>query len=76
MTQKRAHLTPMDLLVARFGGVRPLARAIGVHHSLVVRYRQRPGGLVPAKHQNKVLEVARDRGIKIKAIELIEGAEA
>jgi adenosylmethionine-8-amino-7-oxononanoate aminotransferase len=75
------HLSPAELLVARFGGVRPLARVIDKHPSIVMRWktpveRGGGGGIVPVKLMPRILEIAQEKGVKLTADELIRGGVA
>jgi hypothetical protein len=54
-------------IIAAFGGVRALGRALGISHSSVARWR----GAVPSKHQATILRLARERRLKLKAEDLI-----
>lgn len=75
-SKKTRVLTPAALCVARFGGVRKAARAIGVDHSRVVRWRKSEGGRIPSKHQRPLLDAAREQGVELTAAELITGGAA
>lgn len=67
--------TPYQVVVRKFGGVRKLATALGIeNHTSVLRWKGR--GLVPAHHQEKVLTVAKERGIHLTAEEVIFGSSA
>ena len=65
--------TPVQLLIAEFGGVRALARS--VHRDAASISRWQNSGLVPTSMQKKVLETAWDNNINISAHELIFGRE-
>ncbi len=64
--------SPSALAIAAFGGVNPLARALGIHASTVSRW-QHGRGLVPAKHQARVLEQAWAAGYAMTAHDIIFG---
>jgi len=72
-----------EIVIERFGGVRPLARRIGRHPSSVARWPLPSGketrgldGRVPGNLQEKLLEAARADGIKLTAEELVSGEQA
>lgn len=67
------HISPVDLAIDAFGGVRKLARAIGRDPAAVSRWRR--SGVVPTSVQKKILELAWERGIDISAHEIIFGRE-
>lgn len=71
-------MTPADIVITRFGGVRPLARLLGKDPSTIHRWKMpaSKGGLngrVPSSVQLPLLELARQRGIALTADELING---
>lgn len=68
------NLTPVDLVIHSFGGVRKLARAIDRDPAAISRWRK--SGTVPTPVQRKLLELAWARGINISAHDLIFGREA
>lgn len=61
-------MSPVQRVTAAFGGVRALGRALGISHSSVSRWR-----VVPARHQAHILRLARERRIKLRAVDLIDG---
>ena len=72
-------MTPADIVIARFDGVRPLARLLGKDPSTIHRWKMpaSKGGLdgrVPSSVQLRLLELAREGGIALTADELINGA--
>lgn len=73
--------TPADVVISKFGGVRPLARLLEKDPSTIHRWRMPAarGGLdgrVPSVAQQRLLELARERGISLTADELINGAQS
>jgi hypothetical protein len=71
-------MTPADIVIARFDGVRPLARLLGKDPSTIHRWKMpaSKGGLdgrVPSSVQLRLLELAREGGIALTADELING---
>ena len=72
--EQTSKTTPVQLLIAEFGGVRALARAVHRDAASVSRW-QKGDGLVPTSMQKKVLETAWDNNINISAHELIFGRE-
>jgi hypothetical protein len=70
--------SPADIVIERFGGVRPLARLLELNHSSVARWpapktKRGSGGLVPSQYHRRLLDLARERGIELSASELIFG---
>jgi len=71
-------MKPAPLVIQRFGGVRPLARVLGIDHSSVSRW-QKPktqrgtGGLVPSRYHMTLLQVAETSGVQLNALELVKG---
>lgn len=58
-------LTPAARIIEKFGGLTGLARALGHRHpSTVQRWKQ--SGLIPARHQDAVLDAARAAGIELE----------
>lgn len=73
-------MTPADIVISRFDGVRPLARLLGKDPSTIHRWRMpaSKGGLegrVPSAVQSKLMDLARERGIALTADELIIGSQ-
>jgi len=66
--------TPVQIAIAEFGGVRPLARAIHRDPASVCKW-QKGDGTIPTSIQKKLLETAWDRGYQISAHEIIFGRE-
>lgn len=71
-------MAPADIVISRFGGVRPLARLLGRDPSTIHRWRMpaSKGGLdgrVPSSTQVRVLELAKEQGVALTADELING---
>lgn len=75
-------MNPASSVIAKFGGVRPLARLLAKHlrkpvsPSQVSRWqltRQQEGcdGMIPAKFHGPLLAIARMRGVKLTADELV-----
>jgi len=71
--EQTSKTTPVQLLIAEFGGVRALARS--VHRDAASISRWQKSGLVPTNMQKKVLETAWDNNINISAHELIFGRD-
>ncbi len=68
--------TPAHKVITLFGGVRPLARALGRDPASIVRWRKPKesggtGGAVPSAMQGKVLALAKARGLPLTAEDLI-----
>lgn len=58
-------------IIARFGGIRPMASKVGVAVSTVQGWRER--GSIPAARHREILAVAERHGIAIEAAELAAG---
>ncbi len=59
---------PGQQVIARFGGIRPMASKLGVAVSTVQGWRER--GAIPARHHARVLEAARTEGLDIGPADL------
>lgn len=74
-------LTPADLVIKRFGGVRPLARELNKNPSTISLWCSRHQGKIPNRSANgdpkgthiKLLELAKKRSIPLTPDELING---
>lgn len=69
--EKTTHLTPVEVCILEFGGVRKLAKAMGIDPAAASRWKRR--GTVPSYIQKRLIELARERGLSISADELIFG---
>jgi hypothetical protein len=72
-------MTPADIVISRFGGVRPLARLLGKDPSTIHRWKQpaERGGLdgrVPSAVQVRLLELAREKGVDLTPADLVLGS--
>ncbi|CAB4199742.1 hypothetical protein UFOVP1356_6 [uncultured Caudovirales phage] len=72
-------MTPADIVISRFEGVRPLARLLGKDPSTIHRWRQPAAkggsdGRVPSAAQVRLLSLAKELGVALTADELINGA--
>ena len=65
------HLTPVEIAISEFGGVRALARALNRDPAAVSRWKK--SGTVPTTVQKTLLETAWERGIKMTAHDLVFG---
>lgn len=73
-------MTPADYVITKFGGIRPLARMLGIDHSSVQRWtrplsKRGSGGLIPSRHHQRILTLAREQGVEIDAANLIVGGD-
>lgn len=71
-------MSPADIVITRFDGVRPLARLLGKDPSTIHRWRMpaAKGGLdgrVPSAVQVRLMVLAKERGVALTAEELING---
>tara|TARA_R110000796_G_scaffold6495_3_gene22987 strand:+ start:1212 stop:1424 length:213 start_codon:yes stop_codon:yes gene_type:complete len=64
-------ITPVEIAITEFGGVRALARALNRDPAAVSRWKR--SGTVPTSVQKTLLETAWDRGIKMTAHDLVFG---
>lgn len=69
----KRHLDPVALAINLFGGIRPLARAIGRDPSAIIRWRSR--GRLPAGMPAALLVVARDKGIEMSSDDVVWGRD-
>jgi hypothetical protein len=72
-------MTPAELVIHRFKGVRPLARLLKLDHSSVARWpKPKPrglGGFIPSRLHKDLLQLAATEGVELTANELIYGGE-
>ncbi len=67
---------PAHTVLARFGGAGPLSRLLGLDRSTVHRWalpksRGGSGGLVPAKHHQRLLALATAQEVTLSAADLV-----
>lgn len=72
-------MSPADIVITRFGGVRALARLLGKDPSTVTRWRQPKdkGGMdgrVPSAMQPVLLGLAKEKGVQLTATDLVLGS--
>ena len=73
-------MTPADIVISRFGGVRPLARFLEKDPSTIHRWKQpkEKGGLegrVPSSVQTDLLRLAGEQGIELTTNDLVMGPD-
>ena len=62
----------VDRIISRFGGLAPMARALGHRHPTTVQgWKAR--GVIPARQQSQVLEAARRSGVPLGPSDFFEG---
>jgi hypothetical protein len=61
-------MTPSQKVIARFGGIRPMAATLAVAVSTVQGWRER--GAIPLRHHDRVMEAARAAGMEIGPADL------
>lgn len=66
-----AKRNPAEVVIAEFGGVRATARAVGIDHAQVCRWRKK--GLITATHHATIIAAAKKNGRKITANDLVHG---
>jgi hypothetical protein len=67
-------ITPAELVIGAFNGVRATARELGCDPSAVSRWKKT--GLIPGSYQRRILELAWERGVDLTAHDLIFGRQA
>jgi hypothetical protein len=67
-------LTPAEIVITTFGGVRATARELGCDPSAVSRWKRT--GHIPNLYQRRILELAWSRGVDLTAHDLIFGRQA
>lgn len=75
-TQQVEPKKPAQCAIEAFGGVRALARAVGVSPDIVSRWRSRCDGFIPRQQAVKIYQLARDRGLELTAEDLLIGRTA
>lgn len=73
-------MKPAELVIKKFGGVRALAKLVGVYPGTVSRWtapkeRNGTGGYIPVKYHRLVLELADQHGKNLTLEELCFGRE-
>jgi hypothetical protein len=58
----------VDLIINRFGGLRPMARKMNVHASTIQGWKKR--GMIPAERMNEFLKAAKDNNISLDGINI------
>jgi len=66
-------MTPAEIVIEVFGGVRATARALKLAPSSVSRWVTDRNGLVPQAQQYKILKIASRKQLKITPTDLIIG---
>lgn len=69
--QQPAGMTPAEVVIDVFGGIRPAARAAGVEASTVLRWQRRGG--VPDEYKRDLLDAAKRRRLLLSLEELTWG---
>lgn len=72
-------MSPAERIIEKCGGAGVVAEIVGVHVSRVHRWtyskeRGGTGGLIPAQHQQPILDRARERGIDISPADFFQSA--
>lgn len=77
--RKKRHVMPAELLEIRFGGSRELGRMLGRNETIIAVWKRR-GGHVPVMGKQgenmhtRIMALAKEKGIRLTADELINGA--
>jgi hypothetical protein len=62
--------SPADRVIAKFGGLRPLAKALGHQHTSTVQgWKER--GLIPVRHFPAIQRAANERGLRVEAADFM-----
>lgn len=76
METTRKHYSPAAQVIALLGGVRPLARALGINPATVSRWQsdgpRGARGLIPAEYQGPILRLAQERGHELQAEDVVQ----
>jgi hypothetical protein len=72
--RKRGNMRPYETVIARFKGVSHLAKALGVNHTTILKWKVR--GYIPAHHMKAVMDAAKSRGVSLTLEEVVFGSEA
>jgi hypothetical protein len=72
----RVRYAPAAQVIALLGGVRPLARALGINAATISRWQSdgpRGGrGLIPAEYQGPILRLAQERGLELGPQDVVQ----
>ena len=68
-------IQPASLVVTLLGGHRRVARLLGINHATVHKWRAHADGHVPAKHQRRLIELARSNVLSLTADDIVFGRE-
>ena len=71
MGMENTQVTPVELAINEFGGIRELARSINRDPAAVCRWKR--SGNIPSAIQRKLLQTAWDRGIQLSAHDIVFG---
>lgn len=66
-------LTPAQVVVKTFGGVRATARVLGLAAGTVSRWQSMRAGQVPGRHHVRLIEAAKERHKKLTPADLVYG---
>ncbi|MGD9882311.1 MAG: hypothetical protein AB7F22_30200 [Reyranella sp.] len=68
-------MNPGSSVIAKFGGVRPLARLLDINPTNVSRWQlpkpRGTGGLIPSKYHKPLLTLAKRRKVRLTVEELV-----
>lgn len=68
-----AGMTPVEVVVDVFDGIRSVGRALGIAPSTVLRWGQRPSGRIPHEYMRPLLDAAHRRGKRLTLEEVVWG---
>lgn len=66
-------MAPVDYLCLIFGGITQISRELGISKQAVWQWKN--GGKIPDRHTQKILNIARSRGLDITLADLVRGRE-
>lgn len=78
--RRQVWYSPGEYAVHVFGGVKKLARILGMEPTNISRWQRSrheggPRGLIPNKKQKVVLDIAKERGLDLTAEDIIYGRQ-
>lgn len=70
MSSKQSRTNTAARIIAKFGGIRPMATIIDRPHSTVQSWEV--SGYIPARQQENILKVAREKGIDVSPADFFD----
>lgn len=66
-------MSPYEVIVDVFGGIRSVGRALGIEASTVLRWGQRPAGRIPHEYMRPLLDAAARKKRRLTLEEVVWG---